>query len=238
MSKEIMIVEDEEPLAKVLSSYLEREGYAVAMETDGARALERAQADPPDLMILDLMLPGLDGLEICRRLRQSSQIPIIMTTAKVEEIDRLLGLELGADDYVCKPYSPREVVARVKSVLRRAQGPQGTAEGGAEDDDPTRLRLDPDGYRAWVGKEPLDLTPTEFRLLSVLSARPGRVYSRAQILELAYADEHDVYDRVVDSHVKNLRRKLTAAGMDQSVIRSVYGVGYSFDGNAEKAPVA
>ncbi len=230
MTNQIMIVEDEEPLAEVLASYLEREGYEVLLETNGARALERAESRPPDLMILDLMLPGLDGLEVCRKLRRTSKLPIIMTTAKVEEIDRLLGLELGADDYVCKPYSPREVVARVKSVLRRAQAVP-AAEGQS---DPDGLRLDTEGYRAWVGREALDLTPTEFRLLSVLSARPGRVFSRAQILELAYADEHDVYDRVIDSHVKNLRRKLTGAGMDQSVIRSVYGVGYSFDGSAKR----
>ncbi len=230
MNQQIMIVEDEEPLAEVLSSYLEREGYDVLMETNGARALERAEARTPDLIVLDLMLPGLDGLEVCRRLRQSSAVPIIMTTAKVEEIDRLLGLELGADDYVCKPYSPREVVARVKSVLRRAQAAQSEDASG----DPDGLHLDTEAYRAWVGKQPLDLTPTEFRLLSVLSGRPGRVFSRAQILQLAYADEHDVYDRVIDSHVKNLRRKLTSAGLDQSVIRSVYGVGYSFDGSTSK----
>lgn len=229
MNQQVMIVEDEEPLAEVLSSYLEREGYDVLLETDGARALERAEARTPDLIVLDLMLPGLDGLEVCRRLRQKSAVPIIMTTAKVEEIDRLLGLELGADDYVCKPYSPREVVARVKSVLRRAQ----IAQSEEPASDPEGLHLDREAYRAWVGKQPLDLTPTEFRLLSVLSARPGRVFSRAQILELAYANEHDVFDRVIDSHVKNLRRKLTSAGLDQSIIRSVYGIGYSFDGTTK-----
>ncbi len=230
MSKTVLVVEDEAPLAEVLCDYLEREGFHAQHETDGAKALERAERQLPDLILLDLMLPGLDGLEICRRLRAKSQVPIIMTTARVEEIDRLLGLELGADDYVCKPYSPREVVARVKSVLRRANAlPEGdeNAKGGG-------LRLDQEGYRAWVDDEALDLTPTEFRLLSVLSGRPGRVFSRAQILELAYNDEHDVFDRVIDSHVKNLRRKLTNAGLDQSTIRSVYGVGYSFDGTVDR----
>ncbi|MEO1190355.1 MAG: response regulator [Pseudomonadota bacterium] len=226
MTKTILIVEDEVPLAEVLRDYLEREGYGVVLATDGEKGLETARAGGVDLMVLDLMLPGLDGLEVCRRLRETSMLPIIMTTAKVEEIDRLLGLELGADDYVCKPYSPREVVARVKSVLRRV----------AVNSEPvplppqTSLRLDQEAYRATVGAKLLDLTPTEFRLLSVLTSRPGRVYSRAQILELAYDDQHESYDRVIDSHVKNLRRKLTAAGLDQSVIRSVYGVGYSFDG--------
>jgi len=230
MSQTILIVEDERPLAEVLQAYLLREGYAVRHETDGQEALERALSDMPDLILLDLMLPGLDGLELCRKLRQSSQVPIIMTTAKVEEIDRLLGLELGADDYVCKPYSPREVVARVRSVLRRATGPSEAEATGGE----TGLRIDSEAYRAWVDAMPLDLTPTEFRLLSVLSARPGQVFSRAQILDLAYEDQHDVFDRVIDSHIKNLRRKLTSAGLDQSSIRSVYGVGYSFDGDVRR----
>ncbi|GAB5469718.1 MAG: two-component system response regulator BaeR [Rhodospirillales bacterium] len=225
MSKTILIVEDEVALAEVLRDYLQREGYRVLHEVDGARGLEAAEAARPDLLILDLMLPGLDGLEVCRRLRERSAVPIIMTTAKVEEIDRLLGLELGADDYVCKPYSPREVVARVKSVLRRADPTAAPVDAPSDG-----LRLDRDAYRASVGETLLDLTPTEFRLLSVLSSRPGRVYSRAQILDLAYDETHEAFDRVVDSHVKNLRRKLAAAGLDQSIIRSVYGVGYSFDG--------
>ncbi len=234
MSKTILVVEDEAPLAEVLCDYLEREGYRVLHEADGAQALERAERQLPDLILLDLMLPGLDGLEVCRRLRAKSQVPIIMTTAKVEEIDRLLGLELGADDYVCKPYSPREVVARVKSVLRRTGAVPEAGDMAAG----SGLKVDQDGYRAWVAGEALDLTPTEFRLLSVLSGRPGRVFSRAQILELAYNDDHDVFDRVIDSHVKNLRRKLTNAGLDQSTIRSVYGVGYSFDGTVDRSQSA
>jgi len=167
--------------------------------------------------LLDLMLPGLDGLEVCKRLRRDSQVPIIMITARVEEIDRLLGLELGADDYICKPFSPREVVARVRAVLRRASGEAVTVEG---------LEVDPARFRASLNGQALDLTPVEFALLQTLLAQPGRVYSRDQLMNEMYSDYRVVNDRAVDTHIKNLRRKLAAVQPGVEHIESVYGIGY------------
>jgi two-component system response regulator BaeR len=221
----ILIVEDEVTLAKVVRDYLNAEGMAVDLLTEGTGAVEMAHAQQHDLVILDLMLPGVDGLTICRELRKTSDVPIIMTTAKVEEIDRLLGLELGADDYMCKPYSPRELVARVRAVLRRR--PSGGVIEHASGD--TRLMIDADKWQATIDGIQLGLTRREFALLQSLVARPGRVFSRDQLLSLAFPDDTEVFDRTVDSHIRNMRRKIaTVSSWDP--IRSVYGVGYAYDG--------
>jgi two-component system response regulator BaeR len=223
-SEHILIVEDEPKLAALLVDYLHAAGYATRVLADGRDVVPAVRAKPPALVLLDLMLPGRDGLEICRELRGFTRLPIIMVTARVEEIDRLLGLELGADDYVCKPYSPREVVARVKAVLRRHAQPA-TLEAGVV----PGLLIEPDAYRASLDGTPLDLTPVEFRLLETLAAHPGRVFSRAMLLERLYDDHRIVSDRTVDSHVKNLRRKLGEAAADRDLIHSVYGVGYRLE---------
>jgi two-component system response regulator BaeR len=175
----------------------------------------------PELVLLDLMLPGKDGLEICREVRAFSEVPIIMATARVEEIDRLLGLELGADDYVCKPYSPRELVARIKTILRRVQRNGGPAESA--------LQIDGAAYSATLRGQRLDLTPVEFRLLNALANAPGRILSRANLLEQIYDDHRVVTDRTVDTHVKNLRRKMEQVSPGTDLIHSVYGVGYRLD---------
>ncbi|MCB1406870.1 MAG: response regulator [Rhodobacteraceae bacterium] len=219
----ILIVEDETALSEIVRDYLLADGMDVDMLTEGTHAVGTALGMAHDLVILDLMLPGVDGLSICRELRKTSDVPIIMTTAKVEEIDRLLGLELGADDYVCKPYSPRELVARVRAVLRRR--PAGATQGGGP---LARLLIDTDRWRVSLDGKLLDLTPREFSLLNALAGRPGRVYSRDQLLALAFPDDTDVFDRTVDSHIRNLRRKIAAVS-DWDPIRSVYGVGYAFE---------
>ncbi len=222
-----MIVEDEPALAAVMKDYLVAAGMEADVLTEGGTAVETILETRPDLVILDIMLPGKDGLAICREVRAVSDVPIILETAKVEEIDRLLGLELGADDYICKPFSPRELVARVKAILRRLdrQGASATAAEAADD----AIVLDPDRWLATLGGRSLDLTRREFDLLYVLYKRPGRVFSRAQLLELAFPDDTDVFDRTIDSHIKNIRHKIRALDPDRASIRSVYGVGYAFD---------
>jgi two-component system, OmpR family, response regulator BaeR len=222
--QEILIVEDEPKLAALLQDYLHAAGFSTRVLADGREVVPAVRAAPPDLLLLDLMLPGRDGLEICRELRGFTRLPIIMMTARVEEIDRLLGLELGADDYICKPYSPREVVARVKAVLRRQSDPPAAAGAGV-----TGLVIAPDAYRASLDGRALELTPVEFRLLETLAAHPGRVFSRAALLERLYDDHRIVSDRTVDSHVKNLRRKLGEAAPGRELIQSVYGVGYRLE---------
>jgi two-component system response regulator BaeR len=225
--QEILIVEDEPKLAAVLAEYLQAAGFTTRVLADGNAVVADVRARPPALLLLDLMLPGRDGLAICRELRGFTQLPIIMVTARVEEIDRLLGLELGADDYICKPFSPREVVARVKAVLRR----QGNAGGdGASPGGPVAgLNIEPQAWRAELDGHKLDLTPVEFRLLETLAAHPGRVFSRAALLERIYDDHRVVSDRTVDSHVKNLRRKLAEAAPGRELLHSVYGVGYRLE---------
>lgn len=219
-SRRILVVEDERALAEILRDYLCAEGMTVDLMDQGTGAVERAKSGNYDLLVLDLMLPGVDGLTICRQIRATSDLPIIMTTARVEEIDRLLGLELGADDYLCKPYSPRELVARVKAVLRRR--PVGTSEATPW------LALDRDAWRASIEGVRLDLTRREFSLLNALATRPGKVFSRDQLLDLVFPENSDIYDRTVDSHIRNIRRKIAAVS-DFDPIRSVYGVGYSFE---------
>lgn len=222
MSARILVVEDEPKLSALLRDYLQAAGHEVDCLADGLAVVPAIRAKAPDLMLLDLMLPGRDGREICQEVRGFSDLPIIMLTARVEEIDRLLGLELGADDYICKPFSPREVVARVKTILRRCT--QATAVATA----PT-LHLDESAYRATFNGVVLDLTPVEFRLLNTLAAHPGRVYSRDQLLDHLYADHRVVTDRTVDSHIRNLRRKLEHANPGEDPIRSIYGVGYKLE---------
>lgn len=213
----ILIVEDEAKLAGLLMQYLQRDGYRTHSLHNGADVLPWLQTHQPHLILLDLNLPSLDGLTICREIRRHSNIPVIMTTARVDELDRLIGLELGADDYICKPYSPREVVARVKAVLRRLQPPAHQESS---------LVLDAARQQArWQGQL-LNLTRIEFELLALLAGQPGRIYSRDQLMDMIYPDHRVVHDRTIDSHIKKLRLKLKAAVPDQDIIQSVYGVGY------------
>jgi two-component system, OmpR family, response regulator BaeR len=223
--KRVMIVEDEPKLAAVLRDYLVADGATVEVVDHGDDALALLRIAVPDLVLLDLMLPGADGLTICRELRQFSTVPVIMVTARVEEIDRLLGLELGADDYICKPFSPREVLARVRALLRRTRDWQSAASNSAQ----TGLEMDEDRFEAhWRGRR-LDLTPVEFRLLKALVHRPGHVLSRAHLLEHLYLDHRIVSDRTVDSHIKNVRRKFEECEIGSDPIRSIYGVGYKYE---------
>ncbi len=221
MSENILIVEDETKLAKVMANYLRSSGFDIFQLENGTEVVSWVRENKPDLILLDLMLPGRDGVDICKEIRTFSQVPIIMVTARVEEIDRLLGLELGADDYICKPFSPRELVARVKAVLRRTRdGRELQAHG---------LALDEHRYRATFKGRDLELTAVEFRLLQLLVEHPGRIYSREQIMGKIYQDDRFVIDRTVDNHIKKLRRKIEAVAPETTLIQSVYGVGYKFE---------
>jgi two-component system, OmpR family, response regulator BaeR len=215
----ILIVEDEPKLAALEADYLKAAGFDTHIIGDGREVVPWVRANAPDLVLLDLMLPGRDGVDICRELRGFSEVPIVMVTAKVEEIDRLIGLDSGADDYVCKPFSVRELVARVRAILRR--GRAGTSVPG--------LVLDEATHRAELDGRPLDLTPVEFRLLRALASTPGRVFARERLLERLYEDHRVVTDRTVDAHVKNLRRKLEEVRPGEDLVRSIYGVGYKLE---------
>jgi len=218
----ILIVEDEAKIASLLRDYLEKiGGYQTYWVARGDQALQAFDEVSPQLVLLDLMLPGMDGLEVCKAIRAKSAVPVIMVTALVEEIDRLLGLELGADDYICKPFSPREVVARVKTVLRRANPHESASLLSG-------LQIDEERHSASINNKQLKLSPVEFALLSRLAAQPGRVFSRDQLMSSIYSDYRIVSDRTVDTHVKNLRRKLEESGSGTELIESVYGVGYRF----------
>jgi len=237
MQQNILIVEDEPKLAKLLEDYLQKSGFETRVIADGQVALDWLTEQPehalPDLMILDLMLPGLDGMEVCKGVRQFSHLPILMATAKVEEIDRLLGLELGADDYLCKPYSPREVVARVKAILRRFQiQTQLHGESASKSQAANAiagLEIDEDKYRATLDNQVLDLTAVEFQILNTLANDPGRIYSRQQLMDSCYQDHRVVSDRTIDSHIRKLRKNIKAKCPDKEIIHSVYGVGYKFE---------
>jgi two-component system response regulator BaeR len=218
----ILIVEDEPKLAMLLQDYLRAASFDTEWTANGSDAIPAIRQHAPDLVVLDLMLPGRDGLDICRELRQFSAVPVVMLTARVEEIDRLLGLELGADDYICKPFSPREVVARIKAILRRASGAAAPSQAAA-------LQIDAGAHTARLDGQLLDLTPVEFRLLKALASAPGQIFSRDRLLDHLYDDHRVVTDRTVDSHIKNLRRKLEAVRADGETIRSIYGVGYRLD---------
>lgn len=219
----ILIVEDEPKLAALLADYLAQAGYLTMHLDNGLDVVPSVQAAMPDLILLDLMLPGRDGLDICRELRSFSEVPIVMVTAKVEELDRLIGLQIGADDYICKPFSPREVVARVQAILRRS------ARWRQNLPQETGLFIDEAQHAASFDGHPLELTPVEFRLLRTLASGKGRVFSRDQLMNKLYEDYRIVTDRTVDSHIKNLRRKLDAVSPERELIRSVYGVGYKLD---------
>lgn len=220
----ILIVEDEHKLARLLQDYLHQANFRTHCLDKGLDVVTWVREQQPDLILLDLMLPGKDGIEICREVRTFSNVPIIMATARVEEIDRLLGLELGADDYICKPYSPREVVARVKAIFRRLDNPPSTFNAIA-----SGFEVELENYQIRLNGTVLDLTPAEFRLLYTLLQSPGRVYSRAQLLERLYEDHRIVTDRTVDSHIKNIRKKIAEIQPDWERIRSIYGIGYKLE---------
>ena len=222
----VLVVEDEVKIAQLLREYLEKAGFAVDALARGDQAVEWVRRHNPDAVLLDLMLPGMEGTDVCRELRQFSQVPILMITARSEEIDRLLGLELGSDDYICKPFSPREVVARVKALLRRLDtlGQDKTAEANT-----SGLELDENRIEARYQGKAVTLTVVEFALLKTLAAHPGHIRSRQQLIDRIYNDNRVVSDRTVDSHIKKLRRKLTDAFPDVEFIHSIYGAGYRFE---------
>lgn len=224
MAETVLIVEDEDKIAEVLQDYLAMEGYRTHRLRRGDEVEDWMRRHGADLVLLDLMLPGRNGLEVCTALRRFSRAGIVMVTARIEEIDRLLGLELGADDYICKPFSPREVVARVKAVLRRHPLPPAEPAAPAPG-----LRLEPEGWRASLDGQDLGLTAVEFQLLQVLVGQPRRIFTRAQLMDAMYRDERIVADRTVDSHIKKLRRKMAERAPERELIRSVYGVGYTFE---------
>ena len=219
MKQKILIVEDEQRLADLHRDYLQQIGYATEFLRDGLLVVPWVRKNTPDLILLDLMLPNKDGLEICKEIRTFSNVPIIIVTARVEEIDRLIGLELGADDYICKPFSPREVVARAKAVLRRGFQSAQTDQ---------LLVLDENCYLATLQGKALDLTAVEFQLLSILAGRPGQIFSRDQLMDRIYNDQRIVCDRTIDSHIKKLRKKIATVSPELELIQSVYSVGYKY----------
>lgn len=220
---QVLIIEDEPALAEIVRDYLTREGFETHHRTDGNDILGLLSGDKFDIVLLDVMLPGYDGFTLCRMIRNVSAIPIIMMTARVEEIDRLIGLELGADDYICKPYSPREVVARVKAVLRRHAPPLPVQPGSIK-----TLEIDQEAFVLKILGKKIDLTPSEFKLVSAMGEKPGRVWSRAQLLDVFVGDK-DVFDRTIDSHIKNIRKKIAIVHPELDLIQSVYGIGYRLE---------
>lgn len=219
----ILVVEDEVKLANLLNDYLIQANFTPWLIHDGSHVVEQVKNNMPDLILLDLMLPGKDGLTICREIRAFSNVPILILTAKVEEIDRLLGLELGADDYICKPFSPREVIARIKTVLRRTQPEQLSTEQTSN-----KFELNEDTYQLTINQQDVPLTAIEFNILKVLTKEPGRIFSRSQLIDHIYQDHRVVSERTVDSHIKKLRKKLHQSYPDNELIQSVYSVGYKF----------
>ncbi len=219
----ILVVDDEPRIVRLLRAYLEKAGFQVVVAYDGREAMAAFRHEKPNLVILDLMLPELDGFEICKIVRKESDAPIIMLTARIDEDDRVLGLELGADDYVTKPFSPREVVARVKAVLRRVQGDRRKTPIRVGD-----LELDPESYTVTLRGEPVTLTPTEFELLHTLMDQPGRVFTRLQLLEQLQGYAYEGYERTIDAHIKNLRKHLGDSPRNSRYILTVHGVGYKF----------
>ena len=223
--KTILVVDDEPGIASLVRDYLEHAGFAVLVAGDGRNALALARSRRPDLVVLDLGLPGLDGLDVARALRRDSDVPILMLTARTDEADRVAGLELGADDYVSKPFSPREIVARVRAILRRTEITTTLADA------PIRVldvELDPARLRASIAGRPVDLTPTEFALVATLARQPGRVFTRSQLLDAIHGVAFEAYERAIDGHVKNLRRKLEPDPAHPRYLLTVHGAGYRF----------
>ena len=221
--RHILVVEDEKKIADLLCDYLKEAGFRTSTQDNGNRVISQVKQDAPDLILLDITLPGKDGMELCREIRQESNIPIIMITARVEEIDRLLGLELGADDYICKPFSPREVVARVKTVFRRVH-----AEPRTNNLVVGSISLDEETHQVMIGNQMLNLTPNEFGLLKIMMRRPNRVFSRSELINRVQGYGFEGYDRTIDTHIKNLRKKIGRQLPGQEIISTVYGIGYKF----------
>jgi DNA-binding response OmpR family regulator len=223
MAKKILVIDDEPKIVEICQDYLVKAGFDVNHAYDGATGLDLARHNPPDLIVLDLMMPDMDGLDVCRELRRESNVPIIMLTARVEETDKIIGLEMGADDYMTKPFSPRELVARVRTVLRRGIGsPQAEIIHAGD------LVLDRGHYSARFPDREIPLTPTEFELLATLASQPGRIFSRAQLLTAVRGVSFESYERAIDSHIRNLRRKIEPADGSSSHIVTVHGAGYKF----------
>lgn len=226
--KKILVVDDEPKIIQLTQDYLENAGFSVISAGDGEDALVVIQAEKPDLVVLDLGLPGMDGLDVCRSIRKTSNLPIIMLTARDEETDKLVGLELGADDYITKPFSPKELVARVRSVLRRSELAQEEREVIRVGD----VTLDLPRMRVTVGGDEIDLTATEFQLLQALASQPGRIFTRSQLLNAVHGVAIESYERAIDAHIKNIRRKLEPVPREPRYIQTVYGVGYRFSDEA------
>ncbi len=224
MGRKILVVEDEKKLVTILKGYLEQAGFSILAAYDGQEALTLARHEKPALILLDLNLPRIDGLDVCRTLRKESNVPIIMVTARIEETDRLIGLELGADDYIIKPFSPREVVARVRAVLRRTEGQVAKAELLTAGD----LTVDLGKHSAALEGHPVELTPTEFALLAVMAQNPGRAFTRLQLLDAVQGEAFEGYERTVDAHIKNLRQKIERDPKNPRYILTLFGVGYKF----------
>ncbi|KGJ86606.1 response regulator [Colwellia psychrerythraea] len=222
----ILIVEDEEKIASLLADYLTKAGYQTTTMYEGTEVVSTVKNNHFDLILLDLMLPGKDGLAICREIQEFSNIAMIMVTARVDEIDRLLGLELGADDYICKPFSPREVVARVKTILKRVNPSLRSSNHTSIAEPTATLELNSENYQATINQQPVELTAIEFNLLNILARAPGRIYSRSQLIDQVYQDNRIVSERTIDSHIKKLRKKLNAIESDNELVQSVYSVGY------------
>jgi two-component system alkaline phosphatase synthesis response regulator PhoP len=227
VAKRILVVDDNPKIVEVLSAYLREEGFEVSTAGDGPQAIAVAASQRPDLALLDVMLPGIDGIELTRRFQRDYDLPVILVTARIDEVDRLIGLEVGADDYISKPFSPREVVARVKAVLRRLEraGTRGPDEVLRIGD----LTVDLGGRAVGIAGEPVQLTRTEFDLLVAMAEHPGHVYTRMQLMEAAQGDAFEGYERTIDAHVKNLRRKLGDDPKDPRFIQTVFGVGYKIE---------
>ena len=224
----VLLVDDDPKIAKLLQSYFEKEDFAVFTALDGIAALQLFRDKKPDILVLDLMLPGMNGLDVCRQIRRENETPILMLTARDEETDRLIGLELGADDYVSKPFSPREVVARAKAILRRSRK-------AADKKEPFKIgkfTVDTAGYTVAANGTPFDLTPTEYKIFELLATHAGQVFTRLQMVEQVQGIAFEGYERTIDAHVKNLRRKIGDNPKDPRIIQTVYGVGYKFAGDA------
>lgn len=226
----VLVVDDDDKIAKVLAAYLEKDGYSVEMAHDGWTAVDKANIIRPDIILLDIMLPGLDGLGVCREIRKVSEVPIIMLTARDSETDRIIGLEIGADDYVVKPFSPREVMARIRAIMRRANSSNANAakNSGLNCGE---ISLDQNSRTILIKGAPVELTPTEFKLMELFIMSPNHVFSRLQLIEKIQGYAFDGYERTVDSHIKNLRKKIGDSPGEPRYIKTVYGVGYKLAGD-------